>query len=75
MELRRPCRQPTYRLLPVNDLAELAAKYEEKWPEIRYAKGGSRAQKAMQFVAEGRIWSEGHDRYGHDVWVVNGNRC
>ena len=65
----------TYRTLPVNDLAELAAKYEEKWPEIMYAKGGSRAQKALSFVAEGRIWSEGRDRYGNDVWVVNGNRC
>lgn len=61
--------------LPVNDLAELAGKYEEKWPEIMYAKGGSRAQKALTFVAEGRIWSEGRDRYGNDVWVVNGNRC
>ena len=65
----------TYRTLPVNDLAELAAKYEEKWPEIMYAKGGSRAQKALSFVAEGRIRSEGRDRYGNDVWVVNGNRC
>lgn len=61
--------------LPVNDLAELAGKYEEKWPEIMYAKGGSRAQKALSFVAEGRIWSEGRDYYGNDVWVVNGNRC
>ena len=65
----------TYRTLPVNDLAELAGKYEEKWPEIMYAKGGSRAQKALSFVADGRIWSEGRDRYGNDVWVVNGNRC
>ncbi len=65
----------THRVLPVTDLAELAAKYEEKWPEIRYAKGGSRAQKAMTFVVEGRIWSEGADRYGHDVWTVNGIRC
>ena len=65
----------TYHTLPVSDLAELAAKYEEKWPEIRYAKGGSRAQKAMTFVVEGRIWQEPNDRYGHDVWTVNGNRC
>lgn len=65
----------TYRTLPVNDLAELAAKYEEKWPEIMYAKGGSRAQKAMSFVVEGRIWSEGFDYHGNDVWIVNGNRC
>jgi hypothetical protein len=65
----------TYRTLPVNDLAELAAKYEEKWPEIMYTNGGSRAQKAMSFVVEGRIWSEGRDCYGNDVWVVNGNRC
>ena len=65
----------TYRTLPVNDLAELAAKYEDKWPEILYARGGSRAQKAMSFVVEGRIWSEGRDCHGNDVWVVNGNRC
>ena len=32
----------TYRTLPINDLAELAAKYEDKWPEILYARGGSR---------------------------------
>lgn len=69
--------EPTvgHRTLPVNDLAELAAKYEEKWPEIMYAKGGSRAQKAMSFVVEGRIWSEGRDYHGNDVWIVNGNRC
>lgn len=65
----------TYRALPAGDLAELAAKYEEKWPEILYAKGGSRAQKAMQIVSEGRLWQEGRDRYGNDVWIVNGNRC
>ena len=65
----------TYRTLPVNDLAELAAKYEDKWPEVLYARGGSRAQKAMSFVVEGRIWSEGRDCHGNDVWVVNGNRC
>lgn len=63
--------------LPVTDaLAELAARYEAKWPEICYAKGGSRARKAMQFVIEGRIHPDGHDlQTGHDIWVVNGNRC
>lgn len=64
-----------HRIYQVNDLAELAARYEQKWPEILYAKGGSRAQRAMQFVVEGRISHEGRDAYGNDVWVVNGHRC
>lgn len=56
-------------------LNELAAKYEQKWPEIHYAKGGSRARKAVEFVMDGRVISLGADQAGNDVWTVNGNRC
>jgi len=57
-------------------MVDLVVRYEAKWPEIRYVKGGSRARKGMQFVLEGRVHSDGHDlRTGHDIWIVNGNRC
>lgn len=56
-------------------LADLAAKYEQKWPEIAYAKGGSRARKAVEMVLQGRVQSLGMDAHGNDLWVVNGNRC
>lgn len=56
-------------------LTELAAKYEAKWPEIAYAKGGSRARKAVEMVLDGRVQSLGMDVHGNDLWVVNGNRC
>lgn len=56
-------------------LTELAAKYEAKWPEIHYAKGGSRARKAVEFVLDGRVQSLGADAKGNDLWAVNGNRC
>lgn len=61
--------------LPSDGLADLVLRYEAKWPEIAYAKGGSRARKAMQYVLEGRLQSLGHDHAGHDLWIVNGNRC
>lgn len=56
-------------------LNELATKYEEKWPEIRYAKGGSRARKAVELVLDGRVIEQGRNEHGDDVWLVNGNRC
>ena len=61
--------------LPSDALLDLALRYEAKWPEIAYAKGGSRARKAMQYVLEGRLQSLGYDQAGHDLWIVNGNRC
>lgn len=61
--------------LPSDALLDLVLRYEAKWPEIAYAKGGSRARKAMQYVLEGRLQSLGHDHAGHDLWIVNGNRC
>ncbi len=56
-------------------LNDLATKYEEKWPYIRYVKGGSRARKAVELVLDGRVLALGADEYGHDLWLVNGNRC
>lgn len=56
-------------------LNDLAAKYEAKWPEIAYAKGGSRARRAVEYVLDGRVQPLGPDAYGNDLWVVNGNRC
>ena len=56
-------------------LFDLVERYERKWPEIIYARGGSRARKAMQYVQEGRLHAIGSDQAGHDLWVVNGNRC
>lgn len=61
--------------LPSDVLLDLVVKYEAKWPEIAYAKGGSRARKAMQYVLEGRVQSLGCDQAGHDLWIVNSNRC
>lgn len=58
-----------------NALSELATKYEAKWPEICYVKGGSRARKAVELVLQGRVIEQGRDGYGHDVWLVNGVRC
>lgn len=61
--------------LPSAELADLVARYEAKWPEIAYAKGGSRARKAMQYVLEGRCQQAGTDDLGNDIWIVNSNRC
>lgn len=62
--------------LPGDELLTLVERYEAKWPEIAYAKGGSRARKAMQFVLEGRLLQGPDDLHtGHDTWTVNGNRC
>lgn len=61
--------------LPSAGLLALVEKYERKWPEIAYARGGSRARKAMQFVLEGRCQQAGTDDLGNDIWIVNGNRC
>lgn len=58
-----------------DQLIELVERYERKWPEISYARGGSRARKAMQYVQEGRLYAIGSTEAGHDLWSVNGNRC
>lgn len=58
-----------------NPLLDLAAKYEAKWPEICYVKGGSRARKAVELVLDGRVLSLGRDPNGDDLWLVNGHRC
>lgn len=57
------------------DMIALVERYERKWPEIAYARGGSRARKAMQYVMEGRCQQAGTDDQGNDLWIVNGNRC
>lgn len=56
-------------------LVALVEKYEQKWPEIGYVKGGSRARKAMELVLTGRVQAQGNDAYGNDLWLVNGHRC
>lgn len=56
-------------------LTELVEKYEVKWPEIRYVKGGSRARKGMEYVLRGDVILVGTDQRGGDVWLVGGHRC
>lgn len=59
----------------VNRLLELVEKYEAKWPGICYAKGGSRARKAMEYVLRGQVRLLYTDRHGHDIWQVSSHQC
>ncbi len=57
-------------------LLELVEKYEAKWPEIHYAKGGSRARKAMEIVLNGGLYRVVEaDSYGNDLWQVGSHKC
>lgn len=58
----------------VQSLSDLVALYEQKWPEICYVKGGSRARKAMDIVLRGDIVGMS-PRDNHDVWLVAGYLC
>lgn len=51
-------------------IAELVSLYVEKWPWIVYTKGGSRAQKAGEYVLDGLVHHS-----GGDDWLVKGHRC
>lgn len=58
-------------------LSELADLYAEKWPWIVYAKGGSRAHKAIGLLLEGHVTHEAGDLYrvkGHRV-NLKGKQC
>lgn len=59
----------------VAPLNELATKYEQKWPEIRYVKGGSRARKAVELVMRGAVVKLEADAQGSDRWLVNAHEC
>ena len=56
-------------------LSELCDKYEMKWPEIMYVKGGSRARKAMELVLKGDVIQVGTDRNNNDIWRVAEHYC
>lgn len=56
-------------------LLDLVALYEQKWPEICYVKGGSRARKAMDYVLRGDVLATGADANGYDIWLVAGHQC
>lgn len=57
-------------------LLELVEKYEREWPEIHYAKGGSRARKAMEIVLNGGLYRVVEaDRSGNDLWRVGSYQC
>ena len=55
-------------------LTDLVQKYEEKWPQICYVKGGSRARKAMELVLSGQLHGL-PDADGNDLWLIRGYRC
>lgn len=75
-ELARNPTQTAAQLPPeVQALTELVERYEQKWPEIMYVKGGSRARKAMDSVLRGDALPVGSDRHGHDLWLVAGHQC
>lgn len=75
-ELARNPAQPATQLSPeVRALTELVERYEQKWPEIMYIKGGSRARKAMDYVLRGDLVATGSDHNGHDIWLVAGHQC
>ena len=56
-------------------LTELVERYEAKWPEICYVKGGSRARKGMEIVLSGGLWQKGVDHQGNDLWAVGAHVC
>ncbi len=57
-------------------LLRLVEGYEAKWPGIHYAKGGSRARKAMEIVLNGGLYRVIEaDRNGNDLWQVGNHRC
>lgn len=75
-ELARNPAQATDQLPPeVQALNDLVERYEQKWPEIMYVKGGSRARKAMDCVLRGDVVATGSDHRGHDLWLVAGHQC